>query len=285
MTVRDISEHLKELYGVDISRDTISTVTDGILDDISAWRSRPLNEVYAIVYLDAIVIKVQEDRSVKNRSCHLAIGITLDGEREVLGLWWQEKEGAKFWLSVLNDMHQRGMQDVLIACVDGLSGFPEAIEAVFPQAWVQTCIVHQIRNSLRYVSYKEKKIVARDLKPIYTAISIDDASLALDAFDEKWGARYPMITTSWQRNWGEITPFLALPAQLRKIVYTTNAIENLNRQIRKAIKNRGHFPDETAASKLIYLAISRVEKKWKGVKDWSTALRALKIHFGDRIPD
>jgi putative transposase len=285
MSVRDIAAHLSELYGVEIARDTISRVTDAVLEDIAAWRSRPLEEVYAVVYFDALMVKVREDRSVRTRACYLAVGVGLEGEREVLGIWWQESEGAKFWLAVLNDLHHRGVRDVLIACVDGLTGFPEAIAAVFPHAWVQTCIVHQIRSSLRYVSYRDRRAVAAALKPIYTAANADDAALALERFGEQWDARYPMIAASWRARWEHITPFLALPGELRRIVYTTNTIEALQRQIRKAIKTRGHFPDEQAATKLIYLAIQRAEGRWRHARNWTPALAALKIHFGDRIPD
>jgi putative transposase len=268
-----------------IGRDTISRVTDAVLDDVAAWRSRPLDEIYAIVYLDAIMVKVRKDRSVKNRACYLAIGVNLEGDREVLGCWWQDTEGSTFWLGVLNDLHQRGVKDILISCVDGLEGFPEAIEAVFPQSWVQTCIVHQIRNSMRYVTYKDRRKVAADLKPIYTAANLEDAEVALLDFNDKWGECYPMIGDSWQARWEQITPFLALPADLRKIVYTTNTIENLNRGIRKAIKTRGSFPDEQAATKLIYLAIHKSEQKCRTAQNWPAGLRALKIHFGDRIPN
>ena len=285
MTVRDITAHLEGLYGVEIGRDTVSRVTDAVLADVQAWRSRPLDEIYTIVYLDALSVKVREDRSVQNRACYLAIGVTLEGTREVLGLWWRETEGAKFWLAVLNDLNQRGTQDVLICCVDGLEGFPEAIEAVFPQAWVQTCIVHQIRSGMRYVSYRDRRAVAASLRPIYTAANAEDAALALDRFDERWGQQYPMITQSWRARWEYIVPFLSLPAALRKAVYTTNAIENLNRQIRKAIKTRGSFPDEQAATKLIYLAIHNATTKWEKARDWPAAIRAFKIHFTDRIPD
>jgi putative transposase len=285
MSVRDIAGHLRDLYGVEIARDTISRVTDAVLEDVAAWRTRPLDAVYPIVYFDALMVKVREDRSVRTRACYLAIGVTVEGDREVLGIWWQETEGAKFWLAVLNDLHQRGVKDVLIACVDGLTGFPEAIAAVFPQAWVQTCIVHQIRSSMRYVAYKDRKRVAAELRPIYAAANIDAAEDALAAFDQAWGERYPMIAESWRARWEYITPFLALPADLRRAVYTTNSIENLNRQIRKAIKTRGHFPDEQAATKLIHLAIGRAETKWKRAYNWTNALRGLKIHFGDRLPD
>jgi putative transposase len=285
MTVRDIESHLSDLYGVEIKRDTISRVTDAVLEDVDAWRTRPLDAVYPIAYFDCLMVKVREDRSVRTRACYLAIGVSCEGEREVLGIWWQETEGSKFWLAVLNDLRQRGVHDVLVACVDGLTGFPEAIEAVFPEAWVQTCIVHQIRASMRFVTYQDRKRVAADLRPVYRAINADAAAQALETFDEKWGEKYPMIAQSWRERWEHIIPFLALPADLRRAVYTTNSIENLNRQIRKSIKTRGHFPDEQAATKLIYLAILRAERKWLKAYNWTSALRGLKIHFGDRLPD
>src|SRR5215210_3401390 len=251
MTVRDISTHLSELYGTEIGRDTISRITDAVLEDVAAWRTRPLDRVYPIVYFDAMVVKVREDRSVQNRACYLALGVTCDGEREVLGIWWQDTEGAKFWLAVLNDLHRRGVQDVLISCVDGLKGFPEAIEATFPQAWVQTCIVHLIRASLRYVNYRDLKKLTSALRPIYTAANADQPLIELDRFDSEWGARYPATVRAWRDAWEHVIPFLALPEELRRAVYTTNTIESLHRQIRKAIKTRGHFPDQQAATKLI----------------------------------
>src|SRR4051794_11031402 len=284
MSVRDISRHLTELYGTEIGRDTISRVTDAVLEDVAAWRTRPLAALYPIVYFDCLMVRVREDRSVSSRACYLAIGQSVEGDREVLGIWWQETEGAKFWLAVLNDLHQRGVADVLIACVDGLTGFPEAIEAIFPQAWVQTCIVHQVRASLRYVTYPERKKVAADLRLIYSAANVEDAEHQLAAFEAKWGSRYPMIGASWRARWEYLTPFLALPADLRRVVYTTNSIENLNRQIRKAIKTRGHFPDEQAATKLIYLALMRADAKWQKNRTWTAPRAALKIHFGDRFP-
>jgi putative transposase len=285
MSTRDIAAHLRRLYRVEIGRDTISRVTDAVLEDIAAWRARPLERVYPIVYFDALMVKVTEDRSVRTRACYLAVGVTVDGDREALGIWWQDCEGAKFWLAVLNDLRQRGVEDVLIACVDGLAGFPEAIEAVFPQTWVQTCIVHQIRSSMRYVNYSDRRKVAAALKPIYRAANADAALVELDRFDEAWGARYPMIADAWRARWEHITPFLALTEDLRRIVYTTNTIEAMHRHIRKAIKTRGHFPDEQAATKLIYLAIERAETKWRSARAWTAARRALKIHFGDRFPD
>jgi putative transposase len=286
MSVRDIEAHLETLYGTtQIKRDTISRITDAVLEDVEAWRTRPLDRVYAIAYFDALMVKVREDRSVRTRACYLAIGVNVDGDREVLGIWWQDSEGAKFWLAVLNDLHHRGVEDVLVACVDGLTGFPDAIAAVFPQAWVQTCIVHQIRSSMRYVAYQDRKKIATALRPIYGAVNAESAAQALAEFDGTWGEKYPMIAQSWRDRWDYIIPFLSLPAELRRAVYTTNSIENLNRHIRKAIKTRGHFPDEQAATKLIYLAIIKAERKWQHAFNWTSALRGLKIHFGDRLPD
>ncbi len=284
MSVRDISAHLSELYDTQIGRDTISRITDAVLEDVAAWRTRPLERVYPIVYFDAMFVKVREDRSVKNRACYLALGVSCDGDREVLGIWWQETEGAKFWLSVLNDLQRRGVQDVLIACVDGLKGFPEAIEAVFPKAWVQTCIVHLIRASLRYVNYRDKRVVAKAMRPIYTAANAEEALLELERFEAEWGERYPPAVAAWRNSWEHVTPFLALPGELRKAVYTTNTIEAMHRQVRKAIKTRGHFPDEQAATKLIYLALHRAEAKWTKNRAWTAARAGLKIHFGDRFP-
>ena len=285
MSTRDIAAHLTELYGTPVGRDTISRVTGAVLEEVAAWRSRPLEAVYPVVYFDAIRVKVREDRAIQNRACYLALAITLEGKREPLGIWWQDHEGAKFWMGVLNDLHQRGVGDILIACVDGLTGFPEAIEAVFPQTMVQTCIVHEIRSSTRYVSYKDLRAVTKDLRPIYTAVNADQALVELERFDDRWGAQYPMITKKWRTDWEHIVPFLALPQTLRHVVYTTNTIEAMHRQVRKAIKTRGSFPDEQSATKLIYLAITRAETKWRAVRNWTQALAAFKIYFDDRIPD
>jgi putative transposase len=285
LTVRDIQGHLSEIYGTDVSPDLISKITDAVLADAKAWQTRPLDGVYAVVYLDALIVKVRDGSSVRNHACYLAIGVNLDGERDVLGMWFQKTEGAKFWLQVLTELKTRGVQDVLVCCVDGLTGFPDAIEAVFPQAWVQTCLVHLVRSSLRFVPYKDKKRVAADLKRIYTAADQDSAADELTAFAEKWDQRFPTISRSWLEHWEHVTPFLAFPPDLRRIVYTTNTIEALNRQIRKIIKTRGHFPTEDAARKLIYLAITRAQTKWRHAYNWNAALAALKIHFGDRIPD
>jgi putative transposase len=285
MSVRDIQAHLAEIYGVQVGHDLVSRVTDAVINDVRAWQQRPLEDVYPIVFLDCLVIKVRDGGSVQRRACYLALGVTLEGDRDVLGMWFQENEGAKFWLQVLTDLKQRGVQDILIACVDGLKGFPEAIEAVFPKTWVQTCIVHLIRHSLRFVPRREREQVARDLKPIYTAIDADAAWAELERFDEQWGERFPVITQAWQNAWEQVTPFLAFPAEVRRVVYTTNAIEALNRQLRKAIKTKGHFPNEDAARKLIYLAITNAVPAWTRTRNWTAALLAFKIHFGDRIPN
>jgi transposase-like protein len=244
-----------------------------------------LEDVYPVIFLDALVLKVREGGTVQRRACYLALGVTIDGERDVLGMWFQEAEGAKFWMQVLSDLKQRGVQDILICCVDGLKGFPEAIEAIFPKTVVQTCIVHLIRHSLRYVPRREREQVAHDLRPIYTALDADAAQHALEAFDEKWGKRFPVITQAWLNAWEYVTPFLAFPPELRRVIYTTNAIEALNRQLRKAIKTKGHFPNEEAARKLIYLAITNAVPAWTRTRNWTTALLAFKIHFGDRLPE
>jgi putative transposase len=285
MTTREIEAYITELYGPGVSRETVSRVTAGVLEDAKTWQSRPLEQIYPILYLDALVIKIRDGQAVRNFACYLAIGVNLEGERDVLGIWFQRSEGAKFWLQVLTDLKQRGVSDVLICCVDGLTGFPEAIEAVYPQAWVQTCIVHVIRASLRFVPYRDKKKVASDLRAIYTATDRDHAWEELERFAEKWDGRYPMISASWTENWERIVPFLAFPPDVRRAVYTTNTIEALNRQIRKIIKTRGSFPNEDSARKLLYLAITRAQRKWRHTYNWSSALTAFRIHFGDRIPD
>jgi putative transposase len=284
MSVRDIQAHLEEIYGVEVGHDLISRVTDAVLEDVRAWQSRPLEDVYPVLYLDALVVKIRDGGAVRRKACYVVMGVNLDGERDVLGLWFQATEGAKFWMSVLTELKQRGVQDVLIACVDGLKGFPEAIEAVFPQTWVQTCIVHLIGNSLRFVPDKHRRHVAKALKPIYTAANADDAKNALEALDTEWGQRYPMITKTWQQAWEQVIPFLAFPADVRRILYTTNSIEALHRQVRKTIKTRGHFPNEDAARKLIYLSIINAQKTRRKAYNSNTALVAFKIHFGDRLP-
>lgn len=285
LSTRDIEAHLAEIYGVKVGRDLISRVTDAVIDDVREWQQRPLDDVYPVIFLDALVLKIREGGTVQRRACYLALGISVEGERDVLGMWFQETEGAKFWMQVLSDLKQRGVQDILVCCVDGLKGFPEAIEAIYPNTVVQTCIVHLIRHSLKYVPRREREQVARDLKPIYTAIDADAAQAALEAFDDKWGARFPVITQAWLNAWEYVTPFLAFPPEVRRVIYTTNAIEALNRQLRKAIKTKGHFPNEEAARKLIYLAITNAVPAWTRTRNWTTALLAFKIHFGDRLPE
>ena len=285
MTTREIETYIGDLYGPGVSRETVSRVTAGVLDDAKAWQTRPLEQIYPILYLDALVIKIRDGQAVRNFACYLAIGVNLDGDRDVLGMWFQRSEGAKFWLQVLTELKTRGVQDVLVCCVDGLTGFPEAIEAVYPQTWIQTCLVHAVRSALRFVPYKDKRAVAADLKKIYTAVDRDHAETQLERFAETWDAKYPMISASWIENWERIVPFLAFPPDLRRAVYTTNTIEALNRQIRKIIKTRGSFPDEDSARKLLYLAITRAQRRWRHTYNWASALTAFRIHFGDRIPD
>jgi putative transposase len=285
MSTREIETYISELYGPGVSRETVSRVTASVLEDAKAWQTRPLEQIYPILYLDALVIKIRDGQAVRNFACYLAIGVNLEGERDVLGIWFQKTEGAKFWLQVLTELKQRGVQDVLVCCVDGLTGFPEAIEAVYPKTWVQTCIVHLIRASLRFVPYKDMRAVAKNLKPIYTAVDRDRAWEELERFAEKWDPKYPMISQSWTEHWERVVPFLAFPPDVRRAVYTTNTIEALNRQIRKIIKTRGSFPSEDSARKLLYLAITRAQRKWRHTYNWSSALTAFRIHFGDRIPD
>jgi transposase-like protein len=285
LSTRDIEAHLGEIYGVKVGRDLISKVTDAVMDDARAWQSRPLDDVYPVVFLDALVLKIRDGGSVQRRACYLALAINMDGEREVLGMWFQANEGAKFWMQVLTDLKQRGVQDILIACVDGLKGFPEAIEATFPLTTVQTCIVHLIRHSLKYVPRKQYEQVTKDLRPIYTALDADGALVALEAFEEKWGKQLPVIGQAWRSAWEHVTPFMAFEPEVRRVIYTTNAIEALNRQLRKAIKTKGSFPTEDAARKLIYLAIGNAVPQWTRTRGWTKAMLAFKIHFGDRLPD
>jgi putative transposase len=285
MSTRDIEAHLEEIYGVKVGRDLISRVTDAVMDDARAWQSRPLEDVYPVVFLDCMVLKIRDGGSVQRRACYLALAIGMDGERDVLGMWFQANEGAKFWMQVLNDLKQRGVQDILICCVDGLKGFPEAIEAVFPQTTVQTCIVHLIRQSLKYVPRRQYDQVVNDLKPVYTAINADQAMVALEAFEEKWGGQIPVIGQAWRNSWEYVIPFMSFEPEVRRVIYTTNAIEALNRQLRKAVKTKGSFPSEDAARKLIYLAIQNAVPQWTRTRGWTKALLAFKIHFGDRLPD
>jgi len=285
LSTRDIEAHLEEIYGVKVGRDLISRVTDAVMDDARAWQTRPLDDVYPVVFLDALVLKVRDGGSVQRKACYLALAIALDGEREVLGMWFQDSEGAKFWMQVLTDLKTRGVRDILICCVDGLKGFPEAIEAIYPQTVVQTCIVHLIRQSLRYVPRRSYDQVVKDLRPIYTAVDADAAHAALEAFEEKWGEKLPVIGQAWRNSWEYVIPFLSFEPEVRRVIYTTNAIEALNRQLRKAIKTKGSFPTEDAARKLVYLAIQNAVPQWTRTRGWTKALLAFKIHFGERLPD
>lgn len=285
MSTREIQGHLKELYGTEVSPDLISRVTDAVLEDVQSWRKRPLEAVWPVVYLDALVVRVRDGGSVRRKSVYLAIGVGLEGRKEVLGMWLEETEGARFWLKVITELKNRGVEDILIACVDGLKGFPEALESVFPKTTVQTCIVHMIRNSTRLISWKDRKQVARDLKPIYTAIDRDAAESALADFDTAWGQQYPAVTQSWKANWERVVPFLDFAPDLRRILYTTNAIESFNARVRKLVNGKGHFPTDDAAFKLIYLAVVAAEKRWtRTPKGWSRALNQLAIHFEGRLP-
>ena len=286
MTTREIQRHLAELYGVDVSDGLISEVTTSIQDDVRAWQSRPLEEQYVVVYLDALRVSIREQQVVRKKAVHVAIGVTLEGRRECLGLWIEKSEGARFWASVLTELRNRGLKDVLFVCTDGLSGFPEAIEAVFPQAVNQTCIVHLVRQSLRYLSWKERKSCASELRRSYTAADADSARQVLD---ELTAARADSKTRTaalqvWERAWDRVIPFLAFPDEIRPVVYTTNTVESLHMQIRKTIKTRGHFPNDDAALRLIWLAIQRAKTTWKTCYNWTTAMAVLRIPFGDRIP-
>jgi len=285
MTTRDIQDHLQEIYGVDVSPDLISTVTDAVINDVKEWQSRPLDEIYPILYLDATIVKVRSEGRVINKSAYLAIGINLEGIKDVLGIWIEQTEGAKFWLKIMTEIKNRGVKDIFIACVDGLKGFPEAIEATFPQAEVQLCVVHMIRNSLRYVSWKDRKALASDLKGVYHASSEDEARENLGAFARKWDGRYPTISKSWQANWQRVIPFFAYPEEIRRIIYTTNAIESLNNTLKKTIKNRASFPNDEAAVKLLYLSLRNIQKKWTmPARHWGKALNQFAILYNDRMP-
>lgn len=286
MTTREIQGHLEDLYKVEVSPSLISTVTDEVLDEVRAWQSRPLEPLYAIVYLDAIHVKMRTSGHVQTQAVYLALALTMEGEKELLGLWVGEAEGAKFWLSVLTELKNRGMQDMLIAAVDGLTGFPEAIESVFPKTEVQLCIVHMVRGSLRYVSWKERKVVARDLRTIYSAPTLEAAEAALTAFEERWDGRFPMISRKWRANWQYITPLFGYPEEIRKVMYTTNAIESVNAQLRKVNKKRGVFPTPDSVRKVLYLAIMEASKRWtRPVQDWPAARNQFAIIFPDRVPE
>lgn len=285
LTVAEIQGHLEEIYGTQVSRGLISTVTEAVSDQVAAWQNRPLDSVYPMVYFDALRVKIRTDHTVTNQAVYLALGVNLEGEKELLGLWIAQNEGAKFWLGVLNELKNRGVDDLFIACVDGLTGFPDAVEAAFPQTQVQLCIVHMVRNSLRYVPWKQRKHVAADLKKIYQAASEKEAEIQLSAFAEKWDAHFPSISQSWRQHWVHITPFFAFPPEIRQAIYTTNAIESLNSTLRKIIKTRRVFPSEDAATKLLYLALQNIAKKWTmPIRNWRKALNQFAIFFEGRVP-
>ena len=284
MTTRDIQGHLEEIYGVEVSPELISTVTDGIISEVKEWQSRPLAGLYPIVFFDAIVLKVRDEGRILNKAAFLAVGIGMDGLKEVLGIWIEKNEGAKFWLGVFTELKNRGLTDVLIACVDGLKGLPEAIEAVFPQTEVQLCIVHMVRNSLKFVSYKDRKKIADDLKTVYRAATVEQAEEALAEFEGTWDSRYPMIGKSWRANWSRVIPFFAYSQEIRKVIYTTNAIESINNSLRKVTKNRNCFPSDEAAVKLLYMALKYITKRWTmPIHDWNLALHQLSIRFEGRV--
>ncbi len=284
MTTRDIVDTFKEMYDADISPTLVSKITNAVIDEVTEWQNRPLSAIYPIVYLDCIVVKIRQDNRVINKAVFLALAINLDGEKELLGLWFSENEGAKFWLNVLTELQNRGVEDILIACVDGLKGFPEAINTVYPETHVQLCIVHMIRNSLRFVSWKHYKTVTADLKNIYQADTEEIALAQLEAFGDKWDEQYPQISKSWINNWDNLNTFYRYPRDIRKAIYTTNAIESLNSVIRKAVKNRKVFPSDDSAKKVIYLAIKAASKKWsKPIHSWRAAMNRFIIEFEDRL--
>lgn len=285
MTAREIQGHLEEIYGVEVSPALISNVTEAIVEEVQAWQNRPLDEFYPIVYMDALRVKIRAEHQIENRAIHVAIGVNLEGTKEVLGLWVGDNEGAKFWLHVLTEIQNRGVKDIFICCVDGLKGFPEAIQAVYPRTEVQLCIVHLVRASLNYVSWKRRKEVAVDLRKIYRAATEAEAELRLGEFECKWDSVYPMVSQIWRRNWEHVRPFFAHPEEIRKAIYTTNAIESLNMSLRKIIKTRGSFPNEEAALKLLYLALRNAAKKWTmPIANWKAALNRFSILWPDRMP-
>lgn len=284
MTTSDIESHIREIYGIDVSDSTISRVTDKILPVVRDWQSRPLESVYAVVFMDAIHFHVRSEGQIVKKAVYIAIGINMDGIKDVLGMWIGENESAKFWLSVMNGMRNRGVEDILIACVDGLTGFTSAIEAVFPQTEIQQCIIHQIRNTTRFVSYKDIKTLMADLKKVYAAIDEQTALYELDAFDEKWGSKYPKIAISWRTNWANLSTYFKYPEEVRKLIYTTNAIEGFNRQLRKVTKSKSVFPTDDSLLKMLYLAMMDITKKWTGRRqDWGRIHSQLEIYFDGRI--
>ena len=285
LTTRDIQEQLQDLYGVEVSHALVSNVTEAVERERKEWQNRGLDAVYPIVYFDALVVKVRHEGRVINKAIHLALGVNLAGHKELLGLWMTTNESSKFWLSILTELHNRGLKDIFIACVDGLTGFPEAIEAVFPQTRVQLCIVHLLRNSLSYVSYKDRKALAADLKRVYGAATEAAAEQALVEFGERWDQQYPTISKSWLNHWQRVIPFFSFPADIRKAIYTTNAIESLNMTLRKVLKNHRVFPTDEAAMKVVYLALGNISQKWTmPIRDWKAALNRFAIEFEERFP-
>ena len=285
LTVREIQGYLAEAYGTEVGHDLISTVTDGVLAEVTAWQSRPLETVYPVVFFDALRVKIREDAVVRNKAVYLALGVRRDGTREILGLWIETTEGAKFWMKVFNDLKTRGVTDILIAVTDGLTGMPAALEAVFPRTTLQTCIVHLIRNSLDYASWKDRKMLAAALRPIYAAVSAEAAAAALEVFaDGEWGRKFPTVVGAWRRAWAQVVPFFAFPPEIRRVIYTTNAIESVNARLRKIIKTRGHFPTDDAANKLIWLALRNITADWgKAAHHWKEAMNQFAILYDDRF--
>ncbi len=284
MSVRDIQSLLLEMYKVDVSEGLISQATEGIMEEVKAWQSRPLDELYPIVFLDCIVVKSREEGKVSKRSVYLALGINMEGQKELLGIWIAKTEGAKFWLNVMTELNNRGIKDIFIACVDGLKGFPEAIEAIFPHTEVQLCIVHMVRNSVKYVNWKDRKKLCADLKKIYTATTEEEAEIALEDFAAKWDEKYPTISAMWRNHWHNIIPFFDYPADIRKVIYTTNAIESINRSLRKVIKTKGAFPSDASIIKIFYLALENIAKKWTmPIRAWNSAINQFAIKFPDRM--
>jgi len=286
MTTREIVETFKEMYDADISPTLISNVTNAVIEQVVEWQSRPLDAVYPIVYLDCIVLKIRQDKQVINKAIYLALGVNLEGHKELLGLWISENEGAKFWLNVLTEMQNRGVKDILIACVDGLKGFPDAINTAFPKTQIQLCIVHMVRNSMKYVSWKDYKAIAADLKRIYQSVTEEEALLALEQLAERWDDKYPQISKSWRTHWDNLNTLFNYPEDIRRAIYTTNAIESLNSVIRKAVKKRKLFPSDDSAKKVVYLAIQQASKKWTmPIRNWKAALNRFIIEFEDRLTD
>jgi putative transposase len=284
LSTREIQGHLEELYGTEVSPTLISTITDAVLEDVRTWQARPLASVYPILYFDALFVKSRQEGPVQTKAVYLALGVTIDGEKELLGVWLSESEGAKFWLSVFTELKNRGVQDCFIACVDGLQGLPEAIEGVFPQTQVQLCIVHKVRNSLRYVPWRERRAVAADLRAIYGATTLTAAEQALERFADRWDTKYPAISPSWLADWDRLTVFFDYPPAIRRAVYTTNAIESLNYSLRKVLKGRSAFPNDESIIKVLYMGLQHVAKKWtQPIPEWKAALNQFVILFGERV--